>query len=60
MYIYNEGIYDDNSLLFYNKTLKKNLFIKKKHSFSKFPNGLYLISKEDKKKNITLCVPKIF
>ena len=41
---------NDNNLIFYNATLKECDNINKAYSFSKYPNGLYLISKEDNKK----------
>ena len=60
VYIYNGGVSDDNKLLFYNQTLKKNVSIIRKYSFSKHPNGLYLISKEDNKKILFCACQKYF
>ena len=47
VFTYNGRLVEDNNLIFYNKTLKKCDYIIKGYSFSKYPNGLYLIPKED-------------
>ena len=60
IFTYNGRNFDDNNLIFYNKALQELDYINKGYSFSKYPNGLYSISREDNNKIIVLwaCVHK--